>query len=70
MTGSGTSCDDCTFKALELRRYRIQREILKKDKAACNAVEDNEKETLKVLAAETAAQNASKLKKVLSVKNL
>ena len=70
MTGGGTACDEKTFKALALRKYRITREILKKNKAACTAAEGNEKDAFIVLADEVAAQNIGKLKKLLSLKNL
>ena len=71
ITGGVTACDIKMFKALALRKRRICREKLKKDKAAWIDAEDNEKDAVKVLAAEAAAQNAAKLKKfLLTMKNL
>ena len=70
ITGGGTACDIKMFKALALRKRKIQRVVLKKDKAAQTAAEENEKDAVKVLAAKEAAQNAAELKKVLTMKNL
>ena len=65
------SCPPTRTGTYQDRTCRIERDILKKVKAACTAAENNEKDALKVLAAEAAAQqNATKLKKLLSVKNL
>ena len=50
LTCGGTSCFDDTFRALELKKRRIKREILKKDKATCKAAEDTKKEALEMLA--------------------
>ena len=59
------------FKVLAaLRKQKIQRVELKKDKAAWTAAEENEKDAAKVLAAKEVAQNDAELKKVLTVKNL
>ena len=70
ITGGGTACDIKMFKALALRKREIRRVVLKKDRAAQTAAEENEKDALKVLAAEEAAQDDAELRKVLTVKNL